>query len=292
MKVRVLLVALCFALGCGFAVPTSVAEPCNGFECNTDKSGVALIGQTTLRQWGTEWAKQRQGAGPRYEYKTVDSCGPGGSKAGQEDCITNRILLMCPGADGPMVDILRRQVSATGNVLKPWARIGLTCLPNEVPGAAKRPTMAMIRDAMHHTPWAKATIGFQPKGYKTLVNLPNFYAANWSAAGFGPGEVDTVDPATMFGHQVRIRPKLVSFTYHFGDEESVGPTTSQGGVYPNGDVRHTYRKAGTYFSNVTVVWGADFSVDGSPWLEIPDTVSVDEPAQPIAVYTATNRLVQ
>ncbi|MEO7071253.1 MAG: hypothetical protein ABI131_12265 [Nostocoides sp.] len=222
----------------------------------------------------------------------MDSCGPGGSKAGQEDCITSRIFLICPGDDGPLVDILRRTVNPDGSVKDPWAQVGLTCLPNEVPGAAKRPTMAMIVDAFHHTAWAKASIGFQPKGYLTLVNLPSFYQAQWSATGFGPGEVDAVDPASMFGHPVSIRPKLVSFTYHFGDGTSQGPTTSPGGPYPNGDVRHTYAKAGAYQAFVTVVWGADFRVDGGPWLQIPATVGVDQPAQRIEVRTATNRLVQ
>ena len=245
-----------------------------------------------MRAWGRQQARQIKAKVPHFEYKTVDACGPGGSKAGQEDCITNRILLICPGLDGPLVDIVRQTVNPDGTVKVPWARIGLTCLPNEVPGAAKRPTMAMIEDAFHHTPWAKASIGFQPKGYLTLVNLPSFYQANWSSTGYGPGEVDAIDPATMFGHAVAIRPKLVSFTYHFGDGATQGPTTSPGGVYPSGDVRHTYTKAGSYPAYVTVVWGADFKVDNGPWQPIPTTVSVNQPTQRIEVHTATNRLVQ
>ena len=288
---RGLVVVLILCASLAVAAP---AHACDIFDilCKPDTTGLDVYGQEELHRMAQEQAKQIKTNASHYEYKTIDACAPGGVLFRTEDCLTNKITTMCAPTEGPMVEILRRLVKPDGTVQEDWAALALTCRGNDVPGAAKRPTMAMIRDAMHHTPWAKATIGFQPKGYKTLVNLPNFYAANWSVAGFGPGEVDTVDPATMFGHQVRIRPKLLSFTYHFGDGESVGPTTSTGGVYPNGDVRHTYRKAGTYSSNVTVVWGADFSVDGSPWLEIPDTVSVDEPAQPIAVFTATNRLVR
>ena len=211
---------------------------------------------------------------------------------GTDTCMTGAVNTLCPGLDeGPMADILVRKVAADGTPLEGWHLLSRTCRANDVPGAAPRPTMAMIVEAFHHTPWARAGVGFEPRGDVTLVNLVSFYRVRWSVGGFGPGEVDTVDPARMFGFRVQIRPRVESFVYHFGDGGSVGPTGSVGGVFPDGDVRHTYRSAGLFRAFVTVRWGADYRVGGGPWLPVPDTVSVDQPSTVITVKEAHNHLV-
>ena len=200
----------------------------------------------------------------------------------------------CPTGEGPLVDIFRRLRTAEGAVAPPpagtWAYFGRTCVGDEVPGAERLPSMVMIQEAFHRTPWATASLGFQPAKNRTYVNLVNFYSANWSTSGFGPGEVDAIDPALMFGHRVEIRPKLANLVYHFGDGQSEGPTTSLGGKAPNGDVRHVYKKSGTYNAYVTVTWGADFRIDGGAWLDIDDTVAVDQPASTITALQARARL--
>ena len=89
------------------------------------------------------------------------------------------------------------------------------------------------------TPWSKPQISSQPAGNTTLVNLTTFYKVNWAVEGFQPGEVDR---SVLRGIPVQIRPKLVGFTYVFGDGSSVGPTTSTGGVYP--ERRHHARLPG------------------------------------------------
>ena len=258
---------------------------------SVQKSGVSTYTRGELKQLGTQQQQQIRLAEAHYEYKTLDSCGATGSLYMTQDCATNQVTTLCPPTEGPLVDILRRLVAPTGEELRPWSLLGRTCRGNDVPGARLRPTMAMVVDAFHHTPWARATIGFQPDGYLTLVNLTSFYEAKWSATGYGPGSVDRVDPAAMLGHQVDIRPRLLSFTYHFGDGSSQGPTTSTGGVYPGGDIRHTYARSGTYAAYVTVVWGADFRVDGGAWAPVPATASVDEPAAVVTVREAHSHLV-
>ncbi|MFV0463040.1 MAG: hypothetical protein ACK5MP_07610 [Nostocoides sp.] len=183
-------------------------------------------------------------------------------------------------------------MNADGSLADPhWNFIGRTCVPDAVPSVAKRPSMAMIIKAFHDTKFATATMGFQPKGNLTLVNLPNFYAARWGAAGYGPGQVDALDPATMLGYQVQIRPKVISYVYHYGDGEHSGPTDSPGGTYPEGDIRHTYRKVGQYTAQITLTWGADYRIDAGPWLAIPDQVSVNQPATTIDVREAHNHLI-
>jgi hypothetical protein len=169
--------------------------------------------------------------------------------------------------------------------------VGTTCLPELVPGASPMPTIAMIVEAFHETAWARATISTQPKGNTTLVNLRTFYRVDWSERGYEPGEVDPVDPATMFGYRVEIRPKLVGYAYHFGDGSSLGPTTSPGGVYPDGDVVHTYSRPGTYTSRVDVTFGAEFRINGGAWIRIPDTVTVPQPGTTVTVREARGVLV-
>ena len=88
-------------------------------------------------------------------------------------------------------------VAPTGEELQSWSLLGRTCRGNDAPGAQQRPTMAMVVDAFHHTPWARVTLGFQPDGYLTLVNLTSFYEAKWSATGYGPGSVDRVEEAGL-----------------------------------------------------------------------------------------------
>jgi hypothetical protein len=167
----------------------------------------------------------------------------------------------------------------------------VTCYPDAVAAARPTVTLAMIRDAFNRTPWAKPEISTQPAGNVTLVGLDTFYKVNWSAEGYQPGEVDAIDPARMNGYRVDIRVKLVNFMWQFGDGQTFGPTTSEGGVYPSGNITHQYLKAGSYPASVTTTFGGEFRIDGGDWAPIPDTVSVPGPATTVTVRTAQAELV-
>ena len=151
--------------------------------------------------------------------------------------------------------------------------------------------MAMIRDAFNHTPWAKPQISTQPKGDVTLVGLDTFYKVNWTAEGFQPGEVDAIDPARMNGYHVDVRVKLVNFMWLFGDGQTFGPTTSEGGVYPSGNITHQYLRGGAFPASVNTIFGGEFRIDGGDWAPIPDTVTVPGPATTVTVRTAQAELV-
>ena len=188
---------------------------------------------------------------------------------------------------GPLTRIWRRTVQPTGAV-SGWEQIGVTCWADVAPGATPRVTMAMIINAFRHTPWAKTQVTTQPAGNVTLVRLDTYYQVNWSAAGYQPEEVDTVD---LLGYAVQIRPKLDHFTYVFGDGETFGPTTYLGGVYPTGTITHQYLTPGVNNTRVDTTFGADFRINGGAWAPIPDTVTVPGPATAVTVRTATARLV-
>jgi hypothetical protein len=148
--------------------------------------------------------------------------------------------------------------------------------------------MADLKGQFMRTPWSKPQISSQPAGNTTLVNLRTFYKVNWTPNGFEPGEVDR---SVLRGIPVQIRPKLVGFTYVFGDGSSVGPTPSTGGVYPDGDITHVYRAKGQFPVRVNTTFGADFSLDGTTWDEIPSTVTVPGPSTLVTVREAKGVLV-
>lgn len=227
-----------------------------------------------------------------YEYQVVLACpannSPDKNEVGCEKAF--KTCLSVKDAEGPLKFIFRRPMVQEKDRTA-WTNIGQTCWPKLVPGAKSKPelTVAMIRSAFAKTPFVRPRATMEPVGNRTLVNLPNFFTADFSGAGYGPDEVRTV---TLLGHQVRIKPVLKSNTFHFGDGASLGPTESRGGGYPDGDVRHTYAQRGTVNASVTTVYGGQFSVDGGPFTDLPGTATITGPAQPIQVLEATGRLVR
>jgi hypothetical protein len=195
-----------------------------------------------------------------------------------------------PGSSGPYSVIYRRLADASGP-LGAWSNVGPTCFRSDVPARSGEPaeelTDAMILEQFHRTQFALPAMVIEPPDGRSLVNLPVFYELVWPAAGFEPGEVDTTD---IIGHQVRIRPTLESVTYHFGDGSSTGPTRSLGGPHPNGDITHKYTSAAVVEPYITVDYGGEVSVDGSPWTVIPGTAPVDGSVNPLEILTSRNRL--
>lgn len=226
---------------------------------------------------------------PIYEYSTIADCPdafPGSTTA---DVLCGRALRSCPPETvGPLSAIWRRVMQA-GKEIEPWERVGVTCHTDVAPGAQPRITMAEIKAQFMRTPWAKPQIVTQPAGNTTLVNLTTFYEVAWTPTGFEPGEIDR---SVLRGIPVSIRPKLVGFTYVFGDGTTLGPTTSTGGAYPQGDVTHLYAKPGTFAVRVDTTFGADFSLDGRTWDPIPSTVTVPGPTTTVTVREAKAVLVR
>ena len=166
---------------------------------------------------------------------------------------------------------------------------GHTCFPELVPGAGHALTMAMIRDAFHDTDFSVPTVNIQPEGDVTLVNLPTFFEVKFPAAGFGPDEVDTPDPARLLGYRIEVRPRLKSITYHLGTT-TIGPTTSLGGPHPTGDIRATYAQPGSHQVRADIVYTGQFRVGGSQWFDIPGDVDLQGTPVTLTVREATSRL--
>jgi len=227
-----------------------------------------------------------------FEYTSVIACAQNSPNAGGP-------VIMCMGASqacagntpqegqGPMVRLFRRELDANGTATTGWQLLGTTCQVTLVPG---KPVLglAQILAAFHNTAWAKPIAHIQPEGNVTLVTLKTYFEVRWGSEGYQPGEIDST---SLLSSQVRIRPTLQSYTYVFGDGTSSEPTSSAGGIYPDGDITHAYAKAGTYISHIDITYGGEYSVGGGPWNRIPDTVAVTGQSQPVTVKTAHARLV-
>jgi len=150
------------------------------------------------------------------------------------------------------------------------------------------PSPAQLQTAFKALPFSRPRVHIQPEGNLTLVTLATYFEVTWPAAGFKPGEIDTT---TLLGYQVRIRPTIQSYRYVFGDGTSLGPTTSSGGIYPDGDITHTYPTPGLYPTRIDITYSGEFSVNAGAWIPIPDTVTIAGAIQPLTVKTAHARLV-
>lgn len=240
---------------------------------------------------------QAPAKGPKVEFATTAFCGWGPGDPGADN-LCPRAVARCaantdPEGKGPAVSIFSRKVNLRGIPIAGsdghWVGRGVTCFPQYVPGASRALTMAMIRDAFHDTDFSVPTVNIQPEGDVTLVNLPTFFEVRFPAAGFGPDEVDTPDPARLLGYRIEVRPRLKSITYHLVTT-TIGPTTSRGGPHPTGDIRATYTRPGTHQVRADIVYTGQFRVGGSQWFDIPGDVDLRGTPVTLTVREATSRL--
>jgi len=292
--------ALLIFLAMSPARAASAAGDCRwGTECSVSGDGAytGMSEQKTrqLPRQGKARVKEKGKAAVKtvpYEYSTPLAC-PSNVAETENEVGCEKAYKECvdvKNAVGPLVSVFQRLAMPKGQE-KPWTKVGETCWPNLVPNAKQRPrlTVAMINAAFAQTPFVKPQVSVQPVGNKTLVNLPTYFAADFSGPGYGPDQVRTV---TLLGHKVQIKPVLKSNTFHYGDGSSFGPTTSRGGTYPDGDVKHTYLKRGTVATSITTVYGGQFAVDGGDFTDLPGTATVTGPVQQLQILEATDHLIR
>ena len=211
--------------------------PCRGDDCKVkgDGASIGLSEDQTARLPKNGKATVLEGKKKvvrvvSYQYDIPAACAENKPGAANQVSCPRSVEACVPveNAVGPLVTVWRRLVLPDGKY-GDWEQVGETCWPNLVPNAKQRPelTVAMIKAAFSQTPFVKPQVTMQPVGNKTLVNLPTYFAVDFSGPGYGPDKVRTV---TLLGHQVRIKPVLKSNTFHFGDGSSLGPTLSRGGT--------------------------------------------------------------
>lgn len=179
-----------------------------------------------------------------------------------------------------------RQISPS---VGPWRQVGSTCYgPGEARPGRPGLSVELVRSAFARTPFKRPVLVVQPPGGMTLIRLPTFFEASFPGAGYGVGQVHAV---RLLGRDVRIRVSSVRYRWDFGDGTPVVETSSAGGPWPDGDVRHAYTRSAWFSVRVSAVYRGEFSVDGGPWTPVDAPVSLAAPPVQLAVATAHNELL-
>jgi hypothetical protein len=186
--------------------------------------------------------------------------------------------------DGPMTWVWRRPLDAEGKPAGRWRRVGYSC--NE-PLPDHDLSLADVRRAFRRVDFARPRLLSQPGGGWALVNFDTYYQVGWPEQGVRPQQVATVH---LLGHEVAIRPNIVTYEYDYGDGEKAR-TDDPGGSYPDGVVRHAYRAVGEVTIGVTARYSADFSLDGGAFRGLDDTVDIAGPVRTLRVYQARAQLI-
>lgn len=150
--------------------------------------------------------------------------------------------------------------------------------------AAAVVTQDLVLRAFRELPLYRGGIRTDPRNW-TLVNLQTFFScgdpAGRSCVLLGEGERTVV----LLGRQVRIRPRIVSYRWQFGD--GTERTVTAGG----GRVGHVYRHPATAAVSVTLTWTAEFAVGGQPFQPIAGTTTTASPPLALPVRQARPVLV-
>lgn len=144
--------------------------------------------------------------------------------------------------------------------------IDLDCGGSEssTPAPVPLSTTAVAR-AFREIPVPPAPLHIQPPDGETLVNFrTNFFT-----------EVQSFNRTiTLLGRRVELRIEAASYTWHFGDGETL-TTEEPGAPYPKLRITHSYLKKGTYGPSLDTTYVADFRVGGGPWREVPGSVTIE-----------------
>lgn len=141
--------------------------------------------------------------------------------------------------------------------------------------------MDEVRRAFRELPLYRGQIRTDPATL-TLVNLETYFwcgdPAGRDCDALGEGE----RTVTLLGQQVRIRPRIVGYTWDFGDGQHAAGRRAA----------HTYRHAATATVTLTLTWTADYAVAGGAFQPVDDTTTTTSPPRTLPVREAQAVLVR
>jgi hypothetical protein len=147
-------------------------------------------------------------------------------------------------------------------------------------GVPVAPGREDVLRAFKRLPLYKGAIRTSPRVF-TLVNLETyFWCADTARDCAAIGEAER--QVTLLGQPVRIRPKIVSYTWDFGDGTTQTTT---------GRADHTYLHSGTPTITVTLTWTADYALAGGGFQPLDDTTTTTSPPRVLPVREAQAVLV-
>lgn len=194
------------------------------------------------------------------------------------------IARQCQG--GTLAGLWQREVVINdGRYLRegPWVEVGPQCVsfdPENPPENLEVPpliTPGMVLRELQRVGLPELQIRVQP-AEKTLVNFETiFYAEPEPYQG----------QLTLLGQEVDVRAEPSTFDWTFGDGETM-QTTEPGAPYPDKTIVHEYVDAEvTVRPSVDVTYTAEFRVNGGPWQDVGDTVTIPGPPTGLRITEAT-----
>jgi PKD domain len=143
--------------------------------------------------------------------------------------------------------------------------------------AAAPPTAVQVISAFRELALYRGAVRTDPER-ASLVNLETYFwcgdTSGRSCAAIGEGE----RTVTLLGQVVRIRPRIVSYDWRFGDGGGQRVTA--------GKAVHTYADPGIMPVSVTLTWTADYAVGGGQFQALGETTTTTSPIRLLPVREA------
>jgi len=235
----------------------------------------AMIGRRILGPWiaglflvlcaqpGVVWAQADEGDG-----ETTTEAGDSGLEVGSSDNAVQQGDAQ-PGTTETSSDPGPPPASHTGGVIGRCLGSPTTCIDEPASAAS---AALLVRRAFKRVPLPAARLVVQPPGGKTLVNFETIFSTE--AAPFKR-------TVRLLGHEVVLKIRPSSFSWHFGDDSEPLSTTDGGRRYQRGlpmdsYITHEYTHANvTVHPRVDTTYSAEYSVDGQPFQPVIGTVTID-----------------
>jgi hypothetical protein len=280
-RVARLAFALCtVVLGLGYASPAAADSHCNGktnsasnyWAISIDCQRESEVSATESIAGGTESADVKY----FYQAPCLPVVGEGG---GSIQCD-----IEIPCGDGGTLYTL--WAAHPGGKLE---ERGTQCLePAQTEQLAPpQVTPGMVLAAFRRVPLPDSQLTIAPPGGKTLVGLDTILSTE--AEPF-------TEVLTLLGQRVELAIEPAQFTWVHGDGTS--QTTDEPGVpYTEGRpmsdyVAHRYAAVAEQLAlRVDTTWSARFRVNGGPWQDVGDTVTIEGPPVGLEVVEAEPNLV-
>ncbi|MGH3365743.1 MAG: hypothetical protein ACRDOY_00885 [Nocardioidaceae bacterium] len=256
-----------------------VADPAN-ISGEAASDGYALVGEMADEASagvGNAPAgnKGEQGSQPT-EYRYTSVCAtftPSGEDSREDvECPASQ---QCTGQDQSLYRLWARTPPLA------WAYLGAQCITVQQAGAPNAPrprvTQALVLDAIRRIGLPTLEARTQPED-KTLVNFATiFYAEPEPFAR----------TIALLGQSVGLEATPSGYTWHHGDG-TTATTSTPGAPYPSKEITHSYTDAHVTVSpSVDVTYSARFRVNGGPWQDIDETVTIAGPASDLRISEAT-----
>lgn len=160
-----------------------------------------------------------------------------------------------------------------------------------VSAAAPAATIAStVSTAFKSVAIPKPTLGIQPPGGETLVNIETVLAA-------------TAEPfshtVTLLGQQVTLDITPTQFVWSHGDGTTqrtptggrpLTPAEADSGRIPEEAITHVYASKGTAAVSVAVIWSATWRLGKGAAQPVPGTVTTQSPVQNLTILEAHPQL--